>query len=209
MGKPTKSRHPSASTWAAGQIGPSILPGPSVGEAASTLHKGVNPCPGASRCCSCCHECATSQGRAARRAGIASAQSLPPARWADAGRARSKAQRGVHGARKLHGAKTKAPTRWSGSIPTPSGRTCPVRAQRVRRVPRRQIFSPASLISASQSTSGWPACTTAARCSIPSSNGSAWVMPAFRWDADGRVEVRKRYAQARRLARRVSRGQAD
>jgi hypothetical protein len=56
--------------------------------------------------------------------------------------------------------KTKAPTQWLGSILTPSGRTGPVRPPRVRHVPRRQICSPASLISASQSTPGWPACIT-------------------------------------------------
>jgi hypothetical protein len=37
---------------------------------------------------------------------------------------------------------------------------------------------PASLISASRSTPGWPACTTAARCSIHSSSELASVMPA-------------------------------
>src|SRR5215813_9391279 len=44
---------------------------------------------------------------------------------------------------------------------------------------KAQICSSASLISASRSTSGWAGCTTAVRCSILNSSGSAWVMPVF------------------------------
>jgi hypothetical protein len=50
-------------------------------------------------------EHAASQGRAARRASTTAAQLLPPDRWADDGQARSTTQCGVHGTRKLHGAK--------------------------------------------------------------------------------------------------------
>ena len=67
----------------------------------------------------------------------------------------------------------------AGSMPTPSGRACPAQAPRVRHAPRQLIYFPGSPTLASRSTAGWPACTTAVRCSIRSSSGSAWVMPAF------------------------------
>ena len=41
------------------------------------------------------------------------------------------------------------------------------------------LFPRVSETLASRSTAGWPACTTAVRCSIRSSSGSAWVTPAF------------------------------
>src|SRR5262249_30067345 len=91
--------------------------------------------------------------------------------------------------------KTKAPTRWPGSILTSSGRTCPARAPRGRHVPRRPIYSSGSPISALRSTSGWPACTTAAQCSIPSSSGSVLVMPAL---PDGMLTAALRFENATR-----------
>ena len=60
------------------------------------------------------------------------------------------------------------------------------------------LFPRVTPIWASRSTPGWPACITARR-----------LCPPSRWDADGRLEVRKRQAQSRYLARRVSGGQAD